>query len=168
MLKEKLTMIVPPPEREALEKEIASLFTTGDLSDVARLLQKDLSQVSRAFNPFETERHNPVYQLILHLWAFDALRDGLAGEVLNIVLREREKWLPASRSGQSPATLTGNIVEQFKEFMECELNGDDHNAQINEICDVIRAAEDKKRDIIAKRNEKHLGTAEGAKLRGVR
>ena len=157
MTKVDLMKIIPPPEREQFEREIAHLFVNGDLSDIARLLQKDLSLVSRAFSPFSDEKHNPIYQFVLHLWAFDAIREGLAGEVLNIVLREREKWMPARGLTIAPSRLTGDIVKEFGEFMEAELSGKSYDIQIDEIMDVIHAAEKKKVDVIAHRNAKHFG-----------
>lgn len=149
--------IIPAPDREAFEKEIANLFVNGDLSDIARLLQKDQSLVSKAFNPFSTEKHNPVYQFVLHLWAFDAIRDGLAGEVLNIVLREREKWQRVPFQNRCPAKLTGNLVREVGEMVEKELAGKSYDEQIDEVMDVINAAQEKKRAIIAKRNAAHFG-----------
>lgn len=154
-----MKQIIPPPERENIEKEIHHLFTNGDLTDIARLLQKDLSLVSRAFSPFSDEKHNPVYQFMLHLWAFDAIRPDLAGEVLNIVLREREKWLPAHIKRECAAKLTGNISTEFGEFIEAELSGKSFDKQIHEIMDVINAAQAKKESIIAKKNAEHFGYA---------
>ena len=84
-----MSKIIPPPDRETIEREVHSLFTNGDLSDIARLLHKDQSLVSKAFNPYSVEKHNRIYTFILYLWAFDAIRDGLAPEIINIVLRVR-------------------------------------------------------------------------------
>lgn len=154
-----MTKVIPPPEREAIEREIHALFTNGDLSDIARLLHKDQSLVSKMFNPYSDEKHNPVFTLISFLWAMDAIRDDLAGEVLNIILREREKWLPVEAKYQDAGRLTHNIVQEFGEFIEAELDGKDWSVQVSEIMDVINAADAKKKDILAKRNGKHLGVA---------
>lgn len=151
--------IIPAPERETFEKEIAHLFVNGDLSDIARLLQKDQSLISKAYNPYTDEKHNPVYQFVLHLWAMDAIREGLAGEVLNIVLREREKWQCVPVRPGNPAKLTGNLVRELGEMIEAEIEGKSYEKQVDEVMDVIRAAEEKKNDIISKRNIKHFGGA---------
>lgn len=151
--------IIPPPERESFEREIAHLFVNGDLSDIARLLHKDQSLVSKAFNPYTDEKHNPVYQFVLYIWAMDAIREGLACEVLNIVLREREKWQRITGPNECPARLTGNIVKEFGEFMEAELDGKPFEKQIDELMDVINAAIEKKSALIEKRNAKHMGDA---------
>jgi MarR-like DNA-binding transcriptional regulator SgrR of sgrS sRNA len=151
--------VIPPPDRETLEKEIHSLFTNGDLSDIARLLQKDQSLVSKMFNPYSDEKHNPIYTVILCLWAMDAIRTDLAPEMINIMLREREKWLPVDARKLDAAVLTGNIVTEFGEFIECELSGKNYDTQIKEIQDVIRAAEEKMRDIIAKNQREKFGVA---------
>ena len=154
-----MSKIIPPPDREATEREVHSLFTNGDLSNLARLLQKDQSLISKAYNPYSTEKNNPVYQFILNLWAMDVVSDSLAGEVLNIVLREREKWLPARASADCPARLTHNIVREFGEFIEAELCDKNFEIQVKEIIDVINAAEKKKADIIAKKNRDYFGVA---------
>lgn len=149
--------IIPAPDRESFEKEIAHLFVNGDLSDIARLLQKDQSLVSKSFNPYTVEKHNPVYQFVLHLWAFDAIRDDLAGEVLNIVLREREKWQSVTVKEGCASRLTGNLVKEVGEMIEAEIAGKEYDDQIDEIMDVINAAEKKKLDVIMKRNAKYFG-----------
>ena len=151
--------LIPPPERESFEREIANLFKNGDLSDLARLLQKDLSIVSRSFSPFTDDKHNPIYQFVLHLWAFDAIREGLAGEVLNIVLREREKWQRPVTTIRSAAKLTGSLVREVGEMIEAEIAGKNYDKQIDEIMDVINAAEEKKQDVITKRNAEYFGEA---------
>lgn len=152
-----MTNIIPPPEREEFEREIAFLFRNGDLSDIARLLQKDQSIVSKAFNPYCVEKHNPVYQFVLHIWAMDAIREGLACEVLSIVLREREKWQRIPLKDKCPARLTSTIVKEFGEFIEAEIGDKPYEVQIKEVMDVVRAAEEKKEAIIAKRNAQMFG-----------
>lgn len=149
--------LIPPPEREAFEREIAHLFVNGNLSDIARLLQKDQSLVSKAFNPYSTEKHNPVYVFVQYLWAMDAIREDLAGEVLNIVLREREKWQQVPVQDKCPAKLTGRLVKEIGEMIEAEIEGLSFEKQIDEVMDVINAAEEKKDNIIALRNKKHFG-----------
>src|SRR4051812_47472752 len=103
--------IIPPPEREALEREVSDLVN-GDVSRIARLLQVNQSTVSNAFNPYREDRHNPVYNFILHLWAFDQLRPGLADEVLTIVTREREIWTETPHVAKSRSQLTGSIGKE--------------------------------------------------------
>lgn len=152
-----MTKIIPPPDRETFEKEVAHLFVNGDLSNIARLLHKDQSLVSKAFNPYTDEKHNPVYQFVVYIWAMDAIREGLAGEVLNLVLRERDKWQRVPKKDISPARLTGRIGKEFSEFLEAEIGGLSYDKQINEVTDVIAAAEEKKAALIALRNKKHLG-----------
>ena len=150
-----MSKIIPPPERESFEKEIAHLFVNGDLSDIARLLQKDQSLVSKAFNPYTDEKHNPVYQFVLHLWAFDAIRDGLAGEVLNIVLREREKW-----HTHPPCGITAEKVgHELIEAMATEIEGCDADTQAKEWDDVERAARERKNAAISQRNVARLKRA---------
>lgn len=151
--------LIPAPERETFEREIAHLFVNGDLSDIARLLHKDQSLVSKAFNPFSTEKHNPVYVFVQYLWAMDAIREDLAGEVLNIVLREREKWQHVPVREKSPAKLTGRLVKEVGELIECEIDGLSFEKQIDEVMDVINAAEAKKDNIIALRNKEYFGDA---------
>lgn len=104
--------IACPPDRETIEREIHALFTNGDLSDVARLLQKDQSLVSKQFNPYSEEKHSPISQFIFYLWAFDAIRDDLASAVLNIVLRERSVWLPETVSPADQPDLECHIIEE--------------------------------------------------------
>ena len=148
--------IIPPPEREQLEREIHDLLD-GDMSEIARLLQIDQSTISRAFNPYNTERNNPIYQFILYLWAFDILRMGLGDEVLTIVCRERAKWLPTKKIATCPSRLTGNVGQQFVEAMESEMEGKSFDVQIKEWMDVEKAAGEKKQSIIDARNEKYFG-----------
>lgn len=154
-----MTNITPPPDRETIEREIHSLFKNGDLSDIARLLQKDQSLISKEFNPYSDEKHNVIFQAILRLWAMDAIRPDLAPEVLNIVLREREKWLPVNVRDANPTLLTCDIITQFNEFLEAELSGKGYEVQIKEIQDVINAAEKKRSDIIAKSQREKFGAA---------
>jgi hypothetical protein len=148
--------VIPPPERETLEREIHDIVD-GDMSEIARLLQIDQSAISRAFNPYNNDRHNPIYQFILYLWAFDTLRMGLADEILNIVCREREKWLPTRKIAACPSRLTGNVGKQFMEAMEREMAGASHDELIKEWGDVERSAHEKVRSVIDQRNERYFG-----------
>jgi hypothetical protein len=150
--------VLPPPEREAFEREIHGLVSiNGDMSAAARLLQKDQSAMSKAFNPYEDTRKNPVYELLLVLWAFDCIREGVSDEILSVMLREREKWLaglPSKFADQ--AALTGNVGVQFSEFVEAKLKGKSFDEQIKEIVDVEVAAKQLKAALIAERNRQQF------------
>lgn len=152
-----MTKIIPPPDRETIEREIHSLFKNGDLSDIARLLQKDQSLISKEFNPYSDEKHNVIFGAMVRLWAMDAIRPDLAPEIINIVLRERQKWLPARVPAECPARLTGNLMKEVGEMIEAEIAGLDFDKQIKEINDVIRVAKEKEASVIAQRNVKYFG-----------
>lgn len=143
--------IAPPPEREQLEREIHDLVN-GDLSDLARLLQIHASTASNAFNPYREDKHNPVYQFLLHLWAFDCIREGLSDELLMIVCREREKWLPVAPLPVNTATLTADVGIQFSEFVEARLKGKTSDEQIKEANDIVAAATRLQGELIRERN----------------
>jgi hypothetical protein len=144
--------LAPPPERELFEREIHDLIS-GDISNVARLLQFDLSTVSRAFNPFKPERHNPIYLFTIYLWAFDYLRDGMADVVLSIVLRERAKWKGSTpKRRTSGPKLTGQIGREWIEACEKEWEGEPLDVQIKEFYDVKKAVDEKIDDLIEQRN----------------
>lgn len=142
-----------PPDKEALEREIAALFHHNDFADIARLLQRDFSSISRAFSPTDDTRHNPIFQIVIHLWAFDQLRESLGDDVLAIVTRERDKWRHRKQSGKNSASLSGNVGRQLVEAMEKEIAGGDYNEQIKEWLDVEEAAREKKEHVMELRNE---------------
>lgn len=154
-----MTRILPPPERVDFEREIKRLIADdGDLTSIAGYVHRDRGIVSKMFNPDTDEKHNPVYQFVIFLWVFDCLRDGLADEILKIVIRERDKWTARrTRILTNPAETTSNIGIQFSEFLKCEMEGKAYDCQINECDDIIRAAELKKQELIEKRNEHYYG-----------
>lgn len=154
-----MTMLMPPPEREQFEKEIKQLVSTDkDISNIARYTQRDQAIVSKMFNPNTDEKHNPIYQFVVFLWAFDCLREGLADEVLNIIVRERQKWKPElPRVYGNGAECTSEICKQFSEFLQVELEGKDYDVQIKEIFDVQRAVSLKIQQIIDRRNARYFG-----------
>jgi len=150
--------MTPPPEREVIEREVAELFRNGDLTDIARFLQKDFSSISREFNPAEDTRNNRVFQIIIGLWAFDNIREELGDDILAIIVREREKWLPSfSKLQISPARLTGRVGKEFCEAVEAEIAALPFEKQIAEWSDVERAAREKKQAVIDERNAKYFG-----------
>lgn len=144
--------LIPPPERLAIEKEIDDLFQNGDKTSIARLLQQDMSAVSRAFNPYEDSRLNPVFQFLLYLWAFDAIRDGLGDDIMAIVQRERSKWQPTDPIIGSHAELAGRVGSEYAEAVKAEISNSPHDTRIKEWDDVARAATAKKMSVIADRN----------------
>lgn len=154
-----MTRILPPPERESFEREIKSLISDdGDITSIAGFVQRDASIVSKMFNPFSTEKWNPIYLFVLFLWAFDCLREGLADAILKIVVRERDKWtLQRTRILTNPADTTSNIGIQFSEFLKCELEGKSFDEQIKECVDIVEAAEAKKTELIERRNAHYYG-----------
>lgn len=88
----------------------------------------------------------------------EAVKDGLADNVLNIVIREREKWTHKPfRKVVCGAKLTANIGREYSEFVEKELSKADIDSLINELTDVIEVAEEKKRDLIEQRQARHFG-----------
>lgn len=156
--------ILPPPEREAFEREIHVLIEQErDQSAIARLLQKDQSAVSNAFNPYREDRLNPIHQFVLYLWAFDVIRPGLANTVLEIVARERCKWLvsDAPVRAQCPAKLTGKVGAEYAQAIETEIAGHDIDDQIREWGDVIKAAAEKQKALIAKRAQSFVTVGNG-------
>lgn len=160
------TIMTPLPDRETFEREVHELFTNGDINTLARYLGTAQSTISKQFNPYTDEKHNPIYEFLRILWAMDALRDGLADTVLHIVIREREKWL--GEGVVPPASgpkLTANIAREFSEFLESELSGETFDEQIAECVDIVVAAEKKKAQLIAARNHKHFGIKTNGRAR---
>lgn len=142
-----------PPEKELIEREIADLFSNGDFTALARLLQREYSAITRAFSTTDETRHNPVFQFLIHLWGFDQLKDGLSDTVLNIILRERAKWQPVTKQAKSSSELSGKVGHELMEAFEAEIGGHDYNEQIAEWMDVENAARAKKESVIAQRND---------------
>jgi hypothetical protein len=149
----KLTL---PPEREAIEREVSELFHNGDFTDIARLIHVQHSTVSRSFSTTDETRLNPVFQIIIYLWAFDQIRDGLADTVLSIIERERAKWMPQMAVANCPVRLTTDIGKEFNEFLEKKLEGASWNVQIKECMDIEDAAKKKRAWLIEQRNLDHF------------
>lgn len=150
--------MLPPPDKHELELEVDGYFRNGDKKDVARLLQKDSSTISRQLSPNQEHNNNLVYFFILALWAFDCIRRELGDAVINLVLRERAKWLgDALPFVPCPAKLTANIGREFSEYLEAELLDKSFDEQIKECVDIAVAVEQKKVALIARRNAKHFG-----------
>lgn len=146
-----------PPERESIEKEVAEMFSNGDFTDIARLLHRDRSAVSRAFSIDDQTRHNPVFEIVSYLWAFDQLRDLLGDEIVALILRERAKWTPRLAVPNCPVSLTTNIGTQFNEFLESKLKGEPWDMQIKECEDIETAARKKKDWLIVQRSNAKSG-----------
>ncbi len=136
--------LLPPPEREAFEREFKKLLPTdGDISDIARYAQTGQSNISRMYNPDCSDRQNPFFVSTVHLWAFDAMRAGLADDAIALVTRERLKWLPAPIVAIDPAASTSDLLEQFRQLMTAELEKLPLDVQLKEAQDVLRAAQKK-------------------------
>jgi hypothetical protein len=133
------TVMTPPPDRETFEQEVHRLLSDGDISNIARYLDRDQSAVSKSLNPYCTDRHNPVYEFVRLLWAMDCLHVDLAPAVLTIVHRERDKWLRSGDISDSPARLSGKCGHELAEAFEAEINGLPIDEQINEWTDVLNA-----------------------------
>ena len=152
----KRTNIIPPPDRETFEREIHDALENGDLSNIARILGKDQSLVSKQFNPYDTDRKNPVYEYLLYLWAADHTTNDLGSFIANLVERERGKWLPeTSKAEPSPAALTGDIGSQFAEYVTAEISGMSIDRQIKELQDVEIAVR-RKRDALVRERGEHI------------
>lgn len=104
--------ILPPPDREEFERELKSMLDDGDLSDLARLLQKDKSLVAKQFNPWAEDRHNPFYQVVLYLWAMDAISDTHGDFALQMILRERAIWQPVAEVDPAQPQLECSIIAE--------------------------------------------------------
>lgn len=154
-----MTRLLPPPERETFEREIKDLISDdGDIKAIAGYVHRDQSIVSKMFNPFSTDKWNPVYLFVIFLWAFDCLRDGLADAVLRIVIRERDKWrCTKTRIFTNPAETTSNIGIQFSEFLKCELEHKPFDEQIKELDDIGEAVRLKREELIERRNAHYFG-----------
>lgn len=145
---------LPLSDREQFEREIHDLFTNGDLTHIARYMHRDQAAVSKAFNPYDETRHNPVFEFLRVLWAMDCHRDGLADAVLTIVTREREKWLADGIDIiHAPGKLTGNVGRQLAEAVEQEIAHADLDTQIKEWGDVRDSADEKISSLLSQRRE---------------
>ncbi len=150
--------MLPPPDKQEIEIEVAGLFHNGDIGTVARYVQRDKGIVSKQLSAHCEDKNNVIYYFLLFLWAFDCIRRDLGDAVLGIIVRERDKWLAeCPRIARSSAKLTADIGRQFTEFLEAELDGKDYDRQIKECVDIATAVNAKKADLIQKRNAKHFG-----------
>lgn len=145
-------MLLPPPDKHTLEMEVDGFFRNGDKKDVARFVQKDSSTVSRQLSPNCEHNNHVVYWFVQCLWAFDMIRRELGDSVINLVIREREKWLVDEPIiTEHPAKLTGKVGEEFTEAIVAEISGHDADTQIGEWTDVINAATAKRNALIGLR-----------------
>lgn len=144
--------MLPPPDKQDLELEVDGFFRNGDKKDVARLVQRDSSTVSRQLSPNCDHNNHVVYWFLLCLWAFDNIRQDLGDAVINLVLRERAKWLNEAPSAiEHPAKLTSKVGQELVEAIEAEMSGHALDDQIQEWTDVVTAAAKKQQDLINKR-----------------
>jgi hypothetical protein len=147
----------PPPDRYAFEREVKSFLPRKALERVSELTRKDQAAVSAAFNPNREDRHNPVYMILVYLWAFDQVADGIADRMLSLVVRERRKWLSAKCRGDvCHPTLTKSIGVEYVEAIEMEMNGASLDVKIKEFTD-LRDAVDKKLDSLIAEKQKQYG-----------
>lgn len=148
--------MTPPPDRETFEKEVHALFKNGDISNIARYLDRDQSLVSKALNPYCIDRHNTVYEFVRLLWAMDCLNDHLAAAVLAIVTRERDNWLrPDEAVNEHPAKLSGRCGHELTEAFEAEMQGLPIDEQISEWTDVLNAVTSKLKSLRKVRQGNH-------------
>ena len=154
-----MQMICPPPEREIIEQEVYRSLQTGTISNVARLLHKDQSQVSKAFNPYECDRNNPVYEYLVYLWAFDGTQAGLGDTIQKLVHRERDKWECFPRSVGTEAKLAASVGHEWTDFIEAQIDGRLIDERLAELEDVVVAVENLKKRLIAKRNSVYAEAA---------
>jgi hypothetical protein len=148
-----------PPDKHEIEIEVSGMFRNGDIKNVARYVQRDSGLVSKLLSANCEDKNNVVYFFLLFLWAFDSVRRELGDTAINIVLREREKWLVRDvKHRDAPSKLTGAVGKEYVEAIESELSGKSYDEQIKQWMDVEYAARAKKRDIIDARNEARFGT----------
>lgn len=151
-------MTLPPPDKQDIELEVSGLFHNGDIGNVARYVQRDKGLVSKLLSANCEDKNHVVYFFLLFLWAFDTVRRELGDAVIEIVLRERAKWLNESPQViTSPARMTRQIGEELFEAVEAEMLDKSWDEQIKEWSDVERAAREKKLAVIERRNERHFG-----------
>lgn len=144
-------MLKPPPDREEFEKEIKRLVSNdGDIRDLAGYISMDQTHVSRWFNPQCPERVNPLYLTTKILWGFDCMRPDLADNATAVINRRRMLWLPAPIVAVDPADTTSNLLTQFRELMESEMKDLPDDQQLVEAQDVVRAAQTKVDEILAR------------------
>lgn len=155
-MNKEITML-PPPDKQDIELEVSSLFQTGDIKNIARYVQRDSGLVSKLLSANCDDKNNVVYFAILFLWAFDCIRRELGDAIVNIILRERAKWLVSDQKRAiSPAKLTSNVGKEYIKAIEKELSGAGYDEQIKEWMDVEMAARDKKQAVIDTRNDAYF------------
>lgn len=151
--------MLPPPDKHELEMEVDGCFRNGDKGNVARLIHKDSSTISRQLSPNQEHNNHIIYFFILVLWAFDCIRQELGDAVIEIVLRERSKWLcQAPEIMEHPATLTKCVGVEYVEAIEAEMLGHSINNQIREWGDVITTASRKQQALIQSRADQYNST----------
>ncbi len=156
-MKQEEYMPLPPPAKLDIELEIDGFFHNGDKGQVARLVQRDLSVVSRMLSPNNDHNNHVVFTFLMFLWAFDSVRQDLGAEVINVVLRERQKWLGDTVPVEHPAKLTANVGHQCVEATEAEMLGLSIDEQIKEWTDVVNAATVKRNALIGIRSSAFRG-----------
>ncbi len=150
--------MLPPPDKQEIELEVASHFRNGDIGNIARYVQRDKGIVSKQLSANCEDKNNVIYYFLLFLWAFDCIRRDLGDSILAIITRERAKWLDdAPAIVESHAALTADVGIQFSEFIEAKIAGKSWDAQIKECVDIEVAAGKLKADLIAKRNAEYCG-----------
>lgn len=145
-------MTLPPPDKQEIELEVAGLFRNGDIKAIARYVQRDAGMVSKMLSANCGDKNNVVYFGLLFIWAFDQVRRDLGDRVVEIILRERAKWLDEAPQVLSDADLTEQIGIEFSEYVACRMRGKDMDTQIKEAGDIEAAAAKLKANLIRERN----------------
>lgn len=154
--------ILPPPDKQEIELEVAGHFHNGDIGNVARYVQRDKGIVSKQLSANCDDKNNVIYYFLLFLWAFDCIRRELGDNIIEIVLRERAKWLNESpQIRQSPAKMTRAVGDELFEAIEADMADKAWNIRVKEWGDVERTARERKQAIITERNSQHFGVANG-------
>lgn len=148
---EGMTHILPPPDKQEIELEVAGLFVNGDIKNVSRFVQRDAGLVSKMLSANCDDKNNVVYFGLLFLWAFDCVRRELGDQVVNIILRERSKWLAQDAQVFNDADLAEDVGIQFSEYVACRMKGKDLDTQIKEAGDIETAAAKLKANLIRER-----------------
>lgn len=143
-------MLKPLPDKEEFEREIRNLLNDGDIEHTARYLQVERTGLSKALNPDVPDRHNPFWQVLSMLWAFDAQRDGLAESVIGGMLRRRSLWLPAPAVKLDGSKATSKIGKEVMDLVERELAGATKEELLKEADDIKKAVDAKIGEILAR------------------
>jgi hypothetical protein len=142
--------MIPPPERETFERELDSIYSTGDKDTLARYLKVTPSYVSQLLNPYN-ERESLQYRIAWWQWATDCISLEKGDRLFALLKRDydaRRYELEPSRI--CPATATSEIGIQFSQFLKAELEGKPLDEQIVELEDIARAVEYKRQELLIK------------------